>query len=97
PCSPLFPYTTLFRSYVSGQPGRRTVFDNFIDKLGDYLPGCGLYKFGQGDEQELLTPAAFDRSIHSPSFYNLRYNPNDALIRQIRSEEHTSELQSRGH
>src|ERR1700730_9592633 len=27
--------------YVSGQPGRRTVFDNFIDKLGDYLPGCG--------------------------------------------------------
>lgn len=73
--------------YVSGQPGHRTVFDNFIDKIGDYLPGCTLYKFGQGDEQQLLTPAAFDRSIHTPSFYNLHYNPNDALIRQINSEE----------
>ncbi|HKU76919.1 MAG TPA: hypothetical protein VJR02_23615 [Pyrinomonadaceae bacterium] len=73
--------------YVTGQPDNQTKFDNFIDRLGDYLPGCRIFKFGQGESQELLSPANFDRSIHAPGFYSLTYNPNDALIRQINSDE----------
>lgn len=72
--------------YVTGRPDDQTRFDNFVDKLGDYLPGCRIYKFGQGATQELLSPANFDRSVHAPGFYSLNYNPNDALIRQINSE-----------
>ena len=72
--------------YVTGKPDVQTEFDTFVDKLGDYLPGCRIYKFGQGDHQELLSPASFDRSVHAPGFYNLTYNPNDALIREINSE-----------
>jgi hypothetical protein len=73
--------------YVTGQLDNKTTFDNFIDKLGDYLPGCRIFKFGQGDNQDLLSPANFDRSIHTRGFYSLTYNPNDALIRQINSDE----------
>jgi hypothetical protein len=73
--------------YVTGQPDNQTQFDNFVDKLGDYLPGCRIYKFGEGKNQELLSPANFDRSVHTPAFYSLNYNPNDALIRQINTEE----------
>lgn len=73
--------------YVTGQADNQTQFDRFVDKLGDYLPACRIYKFGQGQKQDLLTPANFDRSVHTPAFYNLTYNPNDALIRQINSEE----------
>lgn len=73
--------------YVTGQADNQTQFDEFVDKLGDYLPGCRIFKFGQGKDQDLLTPANFDRSVHTPAFYNLTYNPNDALIRQINSAE----------
>lgn len=73
--------------YVTGQADNQTQFDKFVDKLGDYLPGCRIYKFGQGQQQDLVSPANFDRSVHTPAFYNLTYNPNDALIRQINSEE----------
>jgi hypothetical protein len=73
--------------YVTGMPGGRTAFDSFIDKLSEYFPGAGVYKFGQGSDQELLSPASFDRNLHSPAFYNLTYNPNDLLIDQINSEE----------
>jgi hypothetical protein len=73
--------------YVTGKPDDQTEFDMFVDKLGDFLPGCRVYKFGQGDTQELLSPANFDRSVHTPGFYSLNYNPNDALIRQINTEE----------
>lgn len=76
--------------YVTGEPDNHTQFDVFVDKLGDYLPGGRVYKFGQGPSQELLSPANFDRSIHTPAFYSLNYNPNDALIRQINSEEETA-------
>jgi hypothetical protein len=73
--------------YVTGTPGGRTAFDAFIDKLSEYLPGAGVYKFGQGNDQKLLSPANFDRNLHSPAFYNLTYNPNDLLIDQLNSEE----------
>lgn len=73
--------------YVTGEPANQTQFDTFVDKLGDYLPGCRIYKFGQGQNQELLSPANFDRSVHTPGFYSLTYNPNDLLIRQINSAE----------
>jgi hypothetical protein len=79
--------TLSMSGYVTGQADNQTQFDIFVDKLGDYLPSCRIYKFGQGQNQDLLTPAHFDRSVHTPAFYNLTYNPNDALIRQINSEE----------
>src|SRR5690242_18738211 len=72
--------------YVTGKPDNQTEFDKFVDKLGDYLPGCRIYKFGQGDHQDLLSPANFDRSVHARGFYSLNYNPNDALIREINAE-----------
>lgn len=72
--------------YVLGTPGGRTTFETFLDKLPEYMPGCEAYKFGQGGEQELLSPASFDMRLHSPGFYDLIYNPNDALIRQIDSD-----------
>jgi hypothetical protein len=73
--------------YVTGSPVRHTTFDLIIDRLADYLPGCSVFKYGQGFNQELLSPANFDRSLHSPSFYNLTYNPNDVLVRQLSSDE----------
>jgi hypothetical protein len=76
--------------YVTGEPANQTQFDTFVDKLGDYLPGCRIYKFGQGESQELLSRANFDRSVHTPGFYSLTYNPNDLLIRQINSAEESA-------
>lgn len=73
--------------YVSGTPENRTTFDQLLDKFGEYLPGSTVFKFGQGTSQELITPAKSDRSLHTPGFYNLTYNPNDLLIRQLASEE----------
>src|SRR6185312_11719438 len=56
-------------------PRNHSIFDELIDELGDALPGCRLYKYGQRGLQppenvsDLMTPAAFGLELHDPTFY----------------------------
>src|SRR5690606_42003344 len=76
PPSTLFPYTTLFRSPVTGGPRR------FDDHLG---VGSGHRNGGRTVEPAYVHSAADDRCC---PFVGRGKQP-------LRSEEHTSELQSR--
>src|SRR3712207_9439867 len=90
PRSTLFPYTTLFRSLLG-------VVLYLPDVLGRDLPA------GRVGEQ----PIVAQRAVHGPLARPRAYHPDrDArslnrrwqerhLLQPIRSEEHTSELQSR--
>src|SRR3989442_9276414 len=74
PRSTLFPYTTLFRSDLTGQTQVAFVPPSSMPQpMQGYMPPG--YPVPQG---------------YGPPGYNPGYNPN-------RSEEHTSELQSRPH
>lgn len=74
--------------------GDRTQFDEVLDSIGDHMPGCLLFKFGQAGETppqnpaQLMTPARFVSELHSPAFYNLTYNPDDRLVDLLAAEEH---------
>ena len=63
-----------------------TTFDELLDEIGNVLPGCKLYKYGQAGNtappnvSELNTQIGFGREIHTPNFYSLAYNPDDRLI-----------------
>jgi len=77
-------------------PKNHSMFDEFIDELGDALPGCRLYKYGQtGDRApeksaDLVTQVGFGLELHDPNFYSLRYNPDDRLIHTLTSENRTT-------
>src|SRR2546422_7401659 len=77
PRSTLFPYTTLFRSRIDGQPNRSVAA--FTDASQKSMRGN-------------LRRSPFDRSTRS-----WLANGGRVLDRRGRSEEHTSELQSRLH
>lgn len=70
-----------------------STFDYFIEEIGNALPGCHLYKYGQGGQQslksegDLLRQISFGRELHNSSFYNLIYNPDDLLIEKLAIEE----------
>jgi hypothetical protein len=70
-----------------------TQFDDVIDSIGDYMPGCLLFKYGQAgqnpqqDPAQLMTPARFGSEIHSSGFYDRTYNPDDRLIEALAAEE----------
>src|SRR5690554_6999083 len=82
PRSTLFPYTTLFRSLQHFLIENKLVYKNPIDPVF-FLTNCeGLI--------------AQDGSILFSSKQLLHYKTNE-LPKNIRSEEHTSELQSRPH
>ena len=74
-------------------PRNHSTFDEFIDELGDALPGCALYKYGQSGERSPENPAdlvkqvGFGLELHNPNFYNLRYNPDDRLIDTLTDEK----------
>src|SRR5690625_6323431 len=84
-----FTYTTLFRSGYYSQsginikPGQKVI--DVIREFGDYIP---LKKGRQISAQQLLERFLFDRKK--------QYDYVEKLSGG-RSEEHTSELQSRGH
>src|SRR2546429_3438561 len=89
PRSPLFPYTTLFRSRTAGDP-----------RL--------LAKTVQQSLQGVATQEAPDNfrtmeDVLSASIAQQRFNMlllalnTSSMVRKLRSEEHTSELQSRLH
>src|SRR5207253_10987771 len=82
PRPPLFPYTTLFRSRPCAPRNSRRLGKTHFRTMA-----------GMSREKTTLSPRSFiSQPITSSASYQsmLRY---DAL----RSEEHTSELQSRGH
>src|SRR3712207_7628732 len=76
PRSTLFPYTTLFRSFLVGVP----------NAPGDYTLRVDLF---QGTNNWLANQGSTDLSI------KLAIRPRDTTPPTARSEEHTSELQSR--
>src|SRR3712207_8501499 len=76
PRSTLFPYTTLFRSYLPAEaPDRRHVWHLFVV----------LHR-----ERDRIRKALEDRGIVTSLHY-----PVPVHLQKARSEEHTSELQSR--
>src|SRR5207253_11402911 len=95
PCSPLFPYTTLFRSALAlgilmtvTLSGCRPGPD--ITVAGSYFPSW-MASLVVGVLGTILFWRLFMRLGIDP------YLGPRALVYVARSEEHTSELQSRGH
>src|SRR5207244_4616802 len=88
PSSPLFPYTTLFRSETAvDQEGRSIHIARLV--AGQEERGVGdLARLGQASHGQ----------VHAPALVGARVFVEDAhQERGLRSEEHTSELQSPDH
>ena len=72
---------------------KHSPFDDLIEGIGDDLPGCKLYKYGQrGSEApkssaELIELTTFGLELHRPGFYSLSYNPDDRLIGELAKED----------
>src|SRR5207249_12146643 len=84
PLSTLFPYTTLFRSpFGKGMP-----LGGNVGRAGDLLIGgwqiSGILTLESGQPFTVTVP-----------FDNANINPSSETVTVNRSEEHTSELQSR--
>src|SRR5207248_11752458 len=85
PSSPLFPYTTLFRSRCQRA------------EIADRQPRCADRAVRGGTRQGSLSAAADHRSgghAIRPTAEILLHAAQGAVRRSARSEEHTSELQS---
>src|SRR3989442_15927229 len=92
PRSTLFPYTTLFRSLVRNRKDVRSAlkqhFHTFlIDEFQDTDPLQG----------EILFYLAEDTALEADNWKKCRLAPGRLFVVGDRSEEHTSELQSRPH
>src|SRR5699024_12423983 len=86
PIPPLFPYTTLFRS----------VDHHFVPILECRIHAQTIHR--ERYEQELSDYQYEDHRNHyrnEPFFYLFQHNATPLFIHFSRSEEHTSELQSR--
>src|SRR5207248_11776427 len=84
PASPLFPYTTLFRSGPAAPAGRAPRPDDPGEAAGAVRRALLAAPDGGGPARELRAPAGVP--VHPRRGGRLGHNP--------RSEEHTSELQS---
>lgn len=73
--------------------GENTTFSALVEGLGDDLPGCQLYKYGQRGKRApangavLIQAARFGRELRQSQFYDLDYNPDDRLLAQLAEEE----------
>src|SRR3712207_7295842 len=86
PRSTLFPYTTLFRSFV--QLGKKHGVPTMNDAAADVPPVENLWKYtAMGFD---LVAFSGGKGIRGPQSAGLLLGRKD-----LRSEEHTSELQSR--
>src|SRR2546422_9640793 len=90
PRSTLFPYTTLFRSRFGGGPFGRGA-DGEPSRLG---PTPALEREARGNRCESVLVDEGARGITGRSRRGLVHDAPRRL-RPVRSEEHTSELQSR--
>src|SRR2546422_10990821 len=92
PRSTLFPYTTLFRSARAPDPGAR---------VSAVPPGPLTRVERLGLAAGLLLMAALmwplRGTLSDDTFFQLQYARHLAAMSRSRSEEHTSELQSRLH
>src|SRR5437660_7443887 len=86
PGSTLFPYTTLFRSLESARPGMRWI----VESLVPFERELSILVVRGADRQSCTYPLA--ENEHEEGILRTTMVPA-----QGRSEEHTSELQSRGH
>src|SRR5207253_8317859 len=93
PLSSLFPYPTLFRSppVHAGEPLAHLL------QLGEHRPGVEgplvVIRIAHGAGLKVARPEVF---VVARDGRRRQLAPNDEYFR-TRSEEHTSELQSRGH
>src|SRR5690606_41305302 len=84
PSSPVFAYTTLFRSPVEGTLRLPKLVPNYLERIGEALEGATVRWGGDtalADRLRALGQGPSARAVEPP--------------RGLRSEEHTSELQSR--
>src|SRR5205814_9080432 len=96
PTSPLFPYTTLFRSF-----SLFAILNNTEDAdLKDESPLLNLYSPKQKEDRSRLQAeiAAIEKQFKSPTPESLASQTQwEQNFPRQRSEEHTSELQSLRH
>jgi hypothetical protein len=74
-------------------PAHHSQFDEFIDSVGDLMPGCHLYKYGQrvgGKDDAVVERVSFGLELHQQSFYDLMFNPDDRLIERLATEEQSN-------
>src|SRR3712207_8591256 len=83
PRSTLFPYTTLFRSRERRSPGERALLDERLERVP--------VLFGQPRHRLARVHVLAER----PTRPELTVDHAAVDLQQVRSEEHTSELQSR--
>src|SRR5439155_24381990 len=89
PILPLFPYTTLFRS---------SLFLVIRKDSRVSSSGRDSYRAWLEDERDSTVNLIFSRAYHSPSdLKRAKISNLPCYHARLRSEEHTSELQSRGH
>jgi hypothetical protein len=75
------------------QAPRSSTFHELLDAIGDAMPNCQLYRFGQKGNVapenigELFERTSFGLDLHRPEFYNLSFNPDDRLIAHLTGEE----------
>src|SRR5260370_3104214 len=81
PRSTLFPYTTLFRS-------RRNVSALAIGREGEWL----LFDCGEGTQMQIVRAKLSPNRL--AAMFITHFHGDKAVRTQLRSEEHTSELQS---
>ncbi len=70
-------------------------FVTVIEALGYAMPGCRLYKYGvsgaRGGAAAGQSPSAreirFSQELRSPAFYDLGFNEDDVLIKQLAQED----------
>src|SRR3712207_7303425 len=95
PRSTLFPYTTLFRS---GELDADVVADGVVEQVPEVRPDGGLAA-ADVDVEDLHGLQLVDHRLGLGGRELARVPPSGAgqavRTRQVRSEEHTSELQSR--
>src|SRR5437870_8742301 len=87
PISPLLPYTTLFRS-PTDEPTRKTDGQRLAEALG--IDHRALQHLRFTDRLEVREAQALNTALWPATIGYF-------LEEMLRSEEHTSELQSRGH
>src|SRR5207253_10787040 len=96
PASPLFPYTTLFRSCVAGTMTSIATGAAMILPAPSFDPLATMQAISQEHATSIYgVPTMFIAQLNHPEF--ARFDFTSLRTGIMRSEEHTSELQSRGH